>query len=106
MILNENKIIIGENDELFQRALYASNVNLMSRASLDEPGASDRQDTLRPQSSTVHSQTVAGWKALCVCFDEPQRAITPGQAVVLYDGDLVAGGGIIEKIAPELDDAS
>ena len=38
-----------------------------------------------------------------ICFDEPQRAIT-GHAVVLYDGDLVAGGGIIEKIAPELDD--
>lgn len=62
----ENKIIIGENDELFQRALYASNVNLMSRASLDEPGAPDGQDTLRPQSSTVHSQTVAGRKFICM----------------------------------------
>ena len=52
---------------------------------------------------TTCRDTVADWR---ICFDEPQRAITPGQAVVLYDGDLVAGGGIIEKIAPELDDAS
>ena len=36
-------------------------------------------------------------------FDEPQRAITPGQAVVLYDGDFVAGGGIIEEAVTEFD---
>ena len=34
---------------------------------------------------------------LRVVFDQPQRAITPGQAVVLYDGDVVLGGGTIEK---------
>ena len=34
---------------------------------------------------------------LKVVFDEPQRAVTPGQAVVLYDGDLVIGGGTILK---------
>jgi len=33
-----------------------------------------------------------------VAFEEPQRAITPGQAVVLYDGDLVIGGGIITAV--------
>ena len=33
-----------------------------------------------------------------VVFDEPQRAITPGQAVVLYDGDLVVGGGTITEV--------
>ena len=38
-----------------------------------------------------------GWH-LHVKFDEPQRAITKGQAVVMYDGDVVVGGGVINKI--------
>ena len=101
----ENKIIIGENDELFQRALYASNVNLMSRASLDEPVRLTAKIRYAHKAAPCIARQLPDG-SLYVCFDEPQRAITPGQAIVLYDGDLVAGGGIIEKIAPELDDAS
>ena len=41
--------------------------------------------------------TVTGPDELVVRFDEPQGAITPGQAVVLYDGDVVLGGGWIES---------
>ena len=96
---------IGENDELFQRALYASNVNLMSRASLDEPVRLTAKIRYAHKAAPCIARQLPDG-SLYVCFDEPQRAITPGQAVVLYDGDLVAGGGIIEKIAPELDDAS
>ena len=36
-----------------------------------------------------------------VVFDEPQRAVTPGQSVVLYDGDLVVGGGTITEVLPD-----
>ena len=38
-----------------------------------------------------------GSDAVRIVFDEPQRAITPGQAAVLYDGDTVLGGGVIQK---------
>lgn len=50
---NENKVIIGENDELFKRGLYASHVNLMSRASLDEPVRLTRQDPLCTQKQPL-----------------------------------------------------
>ena len=50
-----------------------------------------------PQLATA---TVTGEDELVVRFDEPQSAITPGQAVVLYDGDVVLGGGWIESPAP------
>ena len=46
-----------------------------------------------PQPATV----MAEGGEIIVRFDEPQMAITPGQAVVLYDGDIVLGGGWIEK---------
>ena len=90
---------------MFQRALYASNVNLMSRASLDEPVRLTAKIRYAHKAAPCIARQLPDG-SLYVCFDEPQRAITPVQAVVLYDGDLVAGGGIIEKIAPELDDAS
>ena len=48
-----------------------------------------------PQPATVYP---AENGSANVVFDEPQRAITPGQAVVLYDGDLVVGGGTITEV--------
>ena len=47
-----------------------------------------------PQPATL---TVTGEDEFELRFDEPQTAITPGQAVVLYDGDVVLGGGWIER---------
>ncbi len=48
----------------------------------------------RPAAATVRS---LGAGAVEVAFDEPQRAITPGQSVVFYRGDTVVGGGVIER---------
>ena len=99
---NENKVIIGENDELFKRGLYASHVNLMSRASLDEPVRLTAKIRYAHKAAPCIAKQLPDGR-LYVYFDEPQRAITPGQAVVLYDGDFVAGGGIIEEAVTEFD---
>lgn len=90
-----NTVILGEQEELFKKTLFADNVNLISIEKLTGP--------MRVTAKTRYSQTekpavveaVEG--GIKVTFDEPQRAITPGQAVVLYDGEIVVGGGTITK---------
>jgi tRNA-specific 2-thiouridylase len=93
-----NCVTLGEKTDLLKHGLLAGGVNVLSsRLNVDAP----------PLSCTArirHNHTPAAAKAvlsaggeLRVRFDQPQSAITPGQAVVLYDGDVVLGGGWIEK---------
>lgn len=95
-----NEVIIGENEELFHRSLYASHLNLMSLASLKEPKRLTAKIRYAHKAAACTARQLSDGR-LYVSFDEPQRAITPGQAVVLYDGQIVAGGGIIEGVAPD-----
>lgn len=90
----KNKIYLGSNDELFSKRLVATNINLIA--------ADDISSSIRVTAKTRYSQREAAATVfqtesdtLTVEFDEPQRAITPGQSVVLYDGETVVGGGII-----------
>ena len=89
-----NRVILGDNEDLFSKTLIAQDINLITCDRLDAPvkcEAKVRYSHLQ-QSATV-------WQTdeneIRVEFDEPQRAITPGQAVVIYDGDTVIGGGTI-----------
>jgi tRNA-uridine 2-sulfurtransferase len=93
-----NRVVVGEKEQLFKRALVADGVNLLtSRMHAGGPG-------LRCQAKIRHKHSPAAALArldeagtLHVRFDEAQTAITPGQAVVLYDGDVLLGGGWIDK---------
>ncbi len=93
--LDKNLVILGDNTDLFSASLDASEINLMAVERIDRP--------MRVQAKIRYSQNAAEaivWQTdndkLHVEFDEPQRAITPGQAVVLYDGETVVGGGVID----------
>nr|WP_294681602.1 tRNA 2-thiouridine(34) synthase MnmA [uncultured Anaerotignum sp.] len=89
-----NEVILSDNAALFQTKLYAGNLAYMAYDKFE-----DGQRFLakiryahKPAWCTVK---MVGADKLEVVFDEPQRAITPGQSLVLYDGEFVAGGGFV-----------
>ena len=89
-----NAVVLSDNDALFSDTLTARAVNLIDRDELDGPVrcAAKIRYSHGEAPCTV---TQTGPDEMRVVFDEPQRAITQGQAVVLYDGDVVIGGGTI-----------
>ena len=93
---NTRQVVVGNDEELYSRTLLACRVNLISTAELRAPlrVAVKIRHKHQPAPATIES---TGPDEVRVTFDEPQRAITPGQAAVFYDGDIVVGGGWIEK---------
>ena len=91
----DNTVTLGRNDELFSKKLIAKDINLISRASTYEPLRVKAKIRYRQAEQWATAVQLDG-DTLSVEFDEPQRAITRGQAVVLYDGDTVVGGGTIQ----------
>lgn len=91
-----NTVTLGEHEKLFSDTLYMRDVNLMIEP-FKEPIRADVKARYRheAQSATVYPPDENG--IIRVVFDEKQRAITPGQAAVMYDGDRVLGGGTILK---------
>ena len=89
-----NRVVLGKNEDLFHRELTAENVNLISCEKITESIRVKAKIRYRhKEEPAVAWQTEDG--KLHLRFDEPQRAITKGQAVVMYDGDIVVGGGRI-----------
>lgn len=89
----KNEVIVGEEKELYQKEILVTDINLLL---VDEI-----KDWLEVEVKTRYSAKVAKAKIIQegnnirVIFDEPQRAITPGQSAVFYIGDIVLGGGKI-----------
>jgi tRNA-specific 2-thiouridylase len=87
-------VVLGPDRDLFSRELTADRVNLISRESLSEPLRVTAKTRYSQQEAAAWARPLPGGR-LRVEFDEPQRAITAGQAVVLYEGETVTGGGTI-----------
>jgi len=91
-----NTIVVGSKTDVFGDELTASSVNWIAVEGLQGPMR------VRARIRYNHSEAEATISSIApnsvyVKFDRPQMAITPGQAVVFYDGDVVVGGGTIEK---------
>ena len=89
------RVVIGRNDELLRDSLIAKDVNWISIAPPNEPRRA--QVKIRNKHTPAEATLVPNGdeRKIEVKFDQPQRAVTPGQAAVFYDGDLVLGGGWI-----------
>ncbi|MYE55386.1 MAG: tRNA 2-thiouridine(34) synthase MnmA [Chloroflexi bacterium] len=95
---NANRVVLGRHEDLMRRELWASRINYIAGEPPYAPvevtakiryKASEAPATLTPRGDWVE-----------LSFHEPQRAVTPGQAVTFYQGDEIIGGGIIETEAP------
>lgn len=95
--MQANTVTVGPNEKLFSTTLLASDWNWIAFSELKEPihVKAKARSRMIEQPATVYPEANGSAR---VVFDEPQRAITPGQAVVLYDGDLVVGGGTITQV--------
>ena len=87
---------LSDNAALFTRVLTADRLNLIPTDSLSAPIRAKARIRYRQQEQPCTIEQT-GPDTVRVEFDQPQRAVTPGQAVVFYDGDLVIGGATIQK---------
>ncbi|MCH5195588.1 MAG: tRNA 2-thiouridine(34) synthase MnmA [Oscillospiraceae bacterium] len=90
---DKNTVTVGKDSELYSKRLTAGNINLISVENIDKPMRVKAK--IRYRHAEQPATVIQVNDKLEVTFDEPQRAITRGQAVVLYDGDTVVGGGTI-----------
>jgi tRNA-specific 2-thiouridylase len=93
-----NRVTVGDKEQLRKSGLVARQINLHSGRIAAAGVAGLRCEAKirynhQPQAATV---VLSGEDEIRVWFDEPQSAITPGQAVVVYDGNVVLGGGWID----------
>ncbi|MBE5939703.1 MAG: tRNA 2-thiouridine(34) synthase MnmA [Lachnospiraceae bacterium] len=89
-----NEVVIGENDDIFSRTLYADRINFMSIDNLTTEMRVTAKIRYNHKGAPCTIKMIDNDLIECT-FDEPVRAITPGQAVVFYDSDYVVGGGTI-----------
>lgn len=91
--VERNKVILGDNADLFTTELHCNQVNYMAVDAID-PDKTYVGKIRYSHGGTPCTARIEG-DEMVVTFQEPVRAITPGQAFVLYDGEYIAAGGVI-----------
>lgn len=91
-----NEIVVGTGEESLTRKVRARQINFMSVEDLPEKKRVFAKIRYNHKGAWCTAEKTGEDEILCI-FDEPQRAVTPGQALVLYDGEYVLGGGTIVR---------
>jgi len=90
----KNEVIVGEESELYQKEILVTDINLLLVDEIAEP--MDVEVKTRYSAKVAKAEIMQNGNEIKVIFEEPQRAITPGQSAVFYIGDIVLGGGKIK----------
>ena len=89
-------VVIGDNEDLFSRNVWVEQTNYIP---FDRPsGCLNVEAKLRYSARTATATLIPYEEGCELIFEQPQRAVTPGQTAVFYDGDVVIGGGIIANV--------
>lgn len=91
-----NEVIVGKENELYKKEIIVGDINLLLFDRLDEPLEVDVKTRYSSKFAKAQIQQVQD--RIRVVFDEPQRALTPGQSAVFYKDDIVVGGGKILEV--------
>lgn len=89
-----NTLVVGEESGLYQTETYAQDVNWMAIDGLEESMRVAAKTRSKAEEAPARIEPAEDGR-VHVAFEAPQRALTPGQAIVFYDGDLVVGGGTL-----------
>ena len=92
-----NHVVVGTAEEVFARELTASDLSWTMWESLDEVRMAHAKIRYGKREAEARIMPLDG-NRLRVRFTEPQRAVTPGQSIVFYEGDVVLGGGVIDAV--------
>ena len=104
--LDRNVLVVGQGNDhpwLFSRALECSLIYWVNPMDIQEPLRLTAKVRYRqPDQDCTLEPVEGGW---LIRFDEPQRAVTPGQSIVFYQGEVCLGGGVIETAIPAFSEA-
>lgn len=95
-----NTVLLGREEALYQRGAYLYGCNWIAGSAPEEEIRCKVRLRYRQPEQPATVRALPGGGAF-VWFDEPQRAITPGQAAVFYEGETVLGGGTVQKASKE-----
>lgn len=96
--VKHNRVIVGENKEVFAKGLIAKNLNFITKDDFKETFTTTARIRYGAKPCECTVEPLNDGNLAKILFAEPQRAITPGQSVVFYDDDIVVGGGVIKNI--------
>ena len=94
-----NRVVVGPEESLYQDSMWASRVSYVSGQPPEGPVEVGVK--IRYKSDEATAVLHPGKNGALIRFEQPQRALTPGQAAVFYQGDVLLGGGIIERDIPQ-----